>query len=106
MKGVNAISFNRERTRLFFSLVFWRRALRADLTGKAPRLVVDKVGGLNAFQVGDDGMIYGPLMFKGQIANRSDTGAVTTVASGHVEPGALSSTARATRTCSTTRTSV
>ena len=92
MKGVNAISFNRERTRLFFSLVFYGDALyELDLAGaKPPRLVVDKVGGLNAFQVGDDGMVYGPLMFKGQIAKIDpDTGAVTTVASDMTSPGAL-----------------
>jgi sugar lactone lactonase YvrE len=92
MKGVNAISFNRDRTRLFFSLVFYGDALyELDLTGaKAPRLVADNIGGLNAFQVGDDGKVYGPLMFKGQIAKIDpDTGAVTTIASDLTSPGAL-----------------
>jgi sugar lactone lactonase YvrE len=92
MKGVNAISFNRDRTRLFFSLVFYGDALyELDLAGaKPPRLVADNVGGLNAFQVGDDGMVYGPLMFKAQIAKIDpDTGAVTTVSSDMVGPGAL-----------------
>lgn len=92
MKGVNAISFNRERTRLFFSLVFYGDALyELDLAGaKVPRLVAQNIGGLNAFQVGDDGMIYGPLMFKGQVAKIDpDSGAVTTVASDLTSPGAL-----------------
>jgi sugar lactone lactonase YvrE len=92
MKGVNAISFNPNRTRLFFSLVFYGDALyELDLTGaKALRLVAENIGGLNAFQVAADGMVYGPLMFKGQVAKIDpDTGAVTTVASDLTSPGAL-----------------
>jgi outer membrane protein assembly factor BamB len=39
-----------------------------DVTGKAPpRLIKKDLGGLNGFEVGPDGMIYGPLWFKGQV---------------------------------------
>ena len=91
-KGVNAISFSPDRKRLFFSLVFYGDALyELYLNGsKPPRLIVDNVGGLNAFQVGDDGMIYGPLMFGGRVVRIDpDTAEVTTISSDFTGPGAL-----------------
>lgn len=91
-RGLNAISFTRDGKRLFVTLVFYGDALyEIDLTGvKPPRLVVDKPGGLNAFEIGDDGMIYGPLVFGHRIVKvNPDTGAMTTVTDEVKEPGAL-----------------
>ena len=32
-----------------------------------PRLIAEDLGGFNGFEVGPDGMLYGPLWFKGQV---------------------------------------
>jgi hypothetical protein len=32
-----------------------------------PRLIARDLGGLNGFEVGPDGMIYGPLWFKNSV---------------------------------------
>ncbi len=91
-KGVNAISFSPDGKRLFVSLVFFGDALyEVDVTGeKPPRLIVEKLGGLNAFQVGNDGMIYGPLVFgKSVVKVNPDTGNITTVSGDFGSPGAL-----------------
>jgi sugar lactone lactonase YvrE len=91
-RGLNAVSFTRDGKRLFVTLVFYGDALyEIDLTGaKPPRLVVDKPGGLNAFEIGDDGMIYGPLVFGHRIVKiNPDTGVMTTVTDEVKDPGAL-----------------
>jgi sugar lactone lactonase YvrE len=91
-RGLNAVSFSRDGKRLFVTLVFYGDALyEIDLTGaKPPRLVIDKPGGLNAFELGDDGMIYGPLVFGKRIVKIDpDTGAMTTVSDELEDPGAL-----------------
>jgi sugar lactone lactonase YvrE len=91
-KGVNAISFSPDRKRLFFTLVFYGDALyELDQTGATPpRLIAENMGGLNAFQVGDDGMIYGPLMFTTRVVRIDpDTGSITTVSEDFESPGAL-----------------
>ena len=92
MKGVNAISFSPDRQRLFFSLVFYGDALyELDLAETAPpRLIAEDLGGLNAFQVGNDGMIYGPLVFGGRVVRIDpDTGETTTVSDDFESPGAV-----------------
>ena len=91
-RGLNAISFTRDGKRLFVTLVFYGDALyEIDLAGvKPPRLVVDKPGGLNGFQIGDDGMIYGPLVFGKRVVKiNPDTGEMTTVSDEFEDPGAL-----------------
>lgn len=91
-RGMNAVSFSPDGKRLFATLVFYGDALyEVDVTGeKAPRLIVDKPGGLNAFQVGNDGMIYGPLVFGKRIVKvNPDTGEMTTVSTEVENPGAL-----------------
>jgi sugar lactone lactonase YvrE len=91
-KGVNAIAFNPERTRLFFTLVFYGDALyELDQGGAAaPRLIADGLGGLNSFQVGDDGLIYGPLVFGARVVKIDpDSGEIATVSTDMVSPGAL-----------------
>jgi sugar lactone lactonase YvrE len=91
-RGVNAIAFSPDRKRLFLSLVFYGDALyELDQTGpNEPRLIAENLGGLNAFQVWTDGMIYGPLVFGGRVVKvNPDTGEVTTVSTDFKSPGAL-----------------
>jgi sugar lactone lactonase YvrE len=81
-KGVNAVSFSPDGERLFVTLVFYNDALyELDVTGvEPPRLVVEGLGGLNAFEIGDDGMIYGPLVLQGQVVRVDpDSGEVSVV---------------------------
>jgi sugar lactone lactonase YvrE len=91
-KGVNAVSFSPDGERLFVTLVFYGDALyELDLSGDTqPRLIVEDIGGLNAFGVGEDGMIYGPLVFGGRVVKIDpDSGEVTTVSDDFEGPGAL-----------------
>ncbi|HJV82892.1 SMP-30/gluconolactonase/LRE family protein [Noviherbaspirillum sp.] len=61
-----------------------------DIGGqKPPRLIRKELGGLNGFEVGKDGWIYGPLWFKGQIVKiNPDSGEVKMLASGMKTPAA------------------
>ena len=91
-KGVNAVSFSPDGERLFVTLVFYGDALyELDLDGaEAPRLVAEGLGGLNAFEVADDGMIYGPLVFAGQVVRVDpDSGAVEVITDAVDDVGAL-----------------
>jgi len=91
-KGANAVSFSPDGRRLFVTLVFYADALyELDLAGTAsPRLILEDLGGLNAFEVADDGMIYGPLVFGGRIVRIDpDAGTMTTVTDAVQSPGAL-----------------
>ena len=66
--GVNPIIFSKEG-RLFVALAFLGDAfyeLDPNLTAP-PRLLAEKLGGLNSFQFGPDGMLYAPVMDKGQV---------------------------------------
>ncbi|HEX7081277.1 MAG TPA: PQQ-binding-like beta-propeller repeat protein [Gammaproteobacteria bacterium] len=91
-KGVNAVGFSPDGERLFVTLVFYDDALyELDLEGDAaPRLILDDIGGLNAFEVGADGMIYGPLYFEGRVVRIDpDGGAMTTISDAFDTPSAL-----------------
>jgi sugar lactone lactonase YvrE len=91
-KGVNAVSFGPDGRRLFLTLVFYGDALyEVDLyDGAPPRLIAEGIGGLNAFEVAADGMIYGPLVFGARVVRIDpDTGAVATVSEDFTSPGAL-----------------
>jgi sugar lactone lactonase YvrE len=91
-RGVNAVSFTPDGKRLFVSLVFYGDALyEVDPAGvKPPRRIAEQLGGLNGFDIGRDGQIYGPLWFKGQVVRvNPGSGAVTTVADGFTTPAAL-----------------
>jgi len=91
-KGVNGVSFSRDGKRLFVSLVFYGDALfEVDRTGaKPPRKILENIGGLNGFQVDDDGMIYGPLWFKGKIVKiNPDTAQMTVISDGFKTPAAV-----------------
>lgn len=66
LPGVNAVAFDQKTGKLYVSQVFAGDALwELDVTGAhPPRLIAKDLGGLDGFQVGADGMIYGPLWFK------------------------------------------
>src|SRR5229473_2524872 len=57
---------------------------------KAPRMIMEKMGGLNGFEFGPDDMLYGPLWFKGQVAKVDvDKAELTVVADGFKIPAAV-----------------
>jgi sugar lactone lactonase YvrE len=101
MSGPNSIAFGKDG-RLFVSEVFLGDALyeidlknvdkpdfkpfpRADL-----RRIAEKMGGLNGFEIHrDDGFLYGPLWFKGEVVKINlETGAIDVIASGFKIPAA------------------
>jgi sugar lactone lactonase YvrE len=101
MAGPNSIAFGKDG-RLFVSEVFLGDALyeidlknvdkpdfkpfpRAEL-----RRIAEKMGGLNGFEIHkDDGFLYGPLWFKGQIVKINlETGAIEVIAEGFKTPAA------------------
>ena len=69
LPGINSVDFNKKTGQLYASQVFAGDTLwEIDRTGqKAPRLIKKDMGGFNGFEVGPDGMLYGPLWFKGQV---------------------------------------
>lgn len=69
LPGINSLDFNDETGALYASQVFLGDALwEIDRAGaEPPRLIGKDLGGFNGFEVGDDGWLYGPLWFKGQI---------------------------------------
>ena len=90
LPGSNSLAFTKEG-RLYFTQVFLGDALyEADPAGVAPvRLIRKDLGGFNGFEVGPDGMLYGPLWFKNAIVKIDPaTGADTIVADGFQIPAA------------------
>ena len=90
LPGINSLAFNQEG-RLFATQVFLGDALyEIDLSGqKNTRLVAEKLGGLNGFDFGPDGYLYGPLWFKKVIGKVDvNTGQVEVVAEGFTVPAA------------------
>lgn len=91
LPGLNSVDFDRRNGKLYASQVFLGDALyEIDRAGKLPpRLIAKDLGGFNGFEVGPDGMLYGPLWFKGQVVriNPAD-GAVTVIADGFKIPAA------------------
>ena len=69
LAGINSLAFDRQTGTLYASQVFYGDALwEIDVAGRAaPRLIARDMGGFNGFEVGPDGMLYGPLWFKGQL---------------------------------------
>jgi len=70
LPGINSLDFDRRNGKLYASQVFMGDALwEIDVAGvNPPRLIRKDMGGFNGFEVGPDGMLYGPLWFKGQVA--------------------------------------
>lgn len=92
LPGANSLALTRDGTRLFVGQVFFGEGLwELDLNGvKAPRLVLAKTGGLNAFEFGPDGMIYGPSWFNGTVLRIDpESGEHTVIAKGFEKPGAV-----------------
>jgi sugar lactone lactonase YvrE len=101
MSGPNSIAFGKDG-RLFVSEVFLGDALyeidlkNVDKPEFKPfprselRRIAEKLGGLNGFEIHkDDGFLYGPLWFKGQIVKINlETGAIEVIAEGFKTPAA------------------
>ncbi len=101
MSGPNSLAFGKDG-RLFVSEVFLGDALyeidikNVDKPDFKPlarnelRRIAEKLGGLNGFEVHkDDGFLYGPLWFKGEIVKVNlETGATEVIASGFKTPAA------------------
>ncbi len=89
--GLNSINFGADG-RLFFTTLFRGDALyEGDPTGqRPPRLIADNLGGLNGFEVDDDGKIIGPLFMGNAIVSVDvDSGQVTTLAVDIQTPAAV-----------------
>jgi sugar lactone lactonase YvrE len=101
MSGPNSLAFGKDN-RLFVSEVFLGDALyeidikNADKPDFKPasrnelRRIAEKMGGLNGFEIHkDDGFLYGPLWFKGEIVKINlETGAIEVIADGFKIPAA------------------
>jgi sugar lactone lactonase YvrE len=82
LAGLNSLDFDRRNGKLYASQVFFGDALwEIDVAGtKPPRLIAKDLGGLNGFEVGPDGMIYGPLWFKNSVVKVDPaSGAITVI---------------------------
>lgn len=91
LPGLNSLDFDRRNGKLYASQVFLGDALwEIDPAGqKPPRLIKKDMGGFNGFEVGPDGMLYGPLWFKGQVVKIDPAnGALTVIAEGFKIPAA------------------
>lgn len=90
LPGLNSLAWTADG-RLFATQVFLGDALfELDPTGSTPpRKIMEGMGGLNGFDFGPDGKLYGPLWFKKQIARVDvDAGTLEIVAQGFRTPAA------------------
>jgi sugar lactone lactonase YvrE len=91
LPGINSLAFDMKSGRLYASQVFLGDAMwEIDVAGaKPPRLIAKDMGGFNGFEVGPDGLLYGPLWFKGSVARMDPaTGAITVINSEFKTPAA------------------
>ena len=91
LPGINSLDFDRRNGKLYASQVFLGDALwEIDVTGaKPPRPIAKGIGGFNGFEVGPDGMLYGPLWFKHQVVKIDPAnGAITVISSDFKTPAA------------------
>ena len=91
LPGLNSLDFDRRNGKLYASQVFLGDALwEIDVAGAQPaRLIAKDMGGFNGFEVGPDGMLYGPLWFKGQVVKINPAnGAITVINSEFKIPAA------------------
>ncbi len=91
LASVNSIAYRVSDGRLFVAQVFGGDGLwELDVKGeKPPRSIIKDMGGLNGFDIGPDGMIYGPLWFKKQVVKiNPDTGDLNVIAEGFHTPAA------------------
>jgi sugar lactone lactonase YvrE len=91
LPGINSLAYRKDG-RLYATTVFLGDALyEIDVEGvKPPRMIMEKMGGLNGFEFGANDMLYGPLWFKGQVAKVDvDKPELTVVADGFKIPAAV-----------------
>ncbi len=91
LPGINSLAFDQKDGKLYASQVFLGDAMHEiDVAGvKPPRLIAKDIGGFNGFEVGSDGMLYGPIWFKGQVAKMNPAdGAITVINSEFKIPAA------------------
>src|SRR6185503_12204912 len=90
LPGANSLAFTKDG-KLYMTQVFLGDALyEVDWKGTGgAKLIKKDLGGLNGFEFGPDGMIYGPIWFRGLIARVDPkTGAATDYATGFKIPAA------------------
>ncbi len=91
LPGINSLAYRKDG-RLYATTVFLGDTLyEIDVEGvKPPRMIMEKMGGLNGFEFGPDDMLYGPLWFKGQVAKVDvDKPELTVIADGFKTPAAV-----------------
>ena len=91
LPGLNSLDFDRRNGKLYATQVFLGDALyELDPSGaKPPRLIAKDLGGLNGFEVGPDGMIYGPLWFKRSVVRVDPAdGSVSVISASFETPAA------------------
>jgi sugar lactone lactonase YvrE len=91
LAGINSLAFDPKNGKLYASQVFLGDAMHEiDVAGvNPPRLIAKGMGGFNGFEVGPDGMLYGPLWFKGQVVKMNPAdGAITVINSEFKTPAA------------------
>ena len=89
--GVNSINYGADG-RLFYTLIFRADALYEGFpnSNREPRLVAEGMGGLNGFEVTNDGKIIGPLFFGNAIvAVDIQSGEIETITDGIQTPAAV-----------------
>ena len=81
LAGINSLAFDPKSGKLYASQVFLGDAMwEIDVADvNPPRLIAKDMGGFNGFEVGPDGMIYGPLWFKGQVVKMNPANGTITV---------------------------
>ena len=91
LASINSINVRKSDGRLFAGQVFGGDGVwELDPKGvRPPRNIVKSPGGFNGFDIGADGMLYGPLWFKRQVVRiHPDTGEIKVIADGFVTPAA------------------
>jgi sugar lactone lactonase YvrE len=91
LPSVNSINVRKSDGRLFVGQVFGGDGVwEIDPAGvKPPRNIIKDPGGFNGFDIGSDGMLYGPLWFKRQVVRiNPDTGELKVIAEGFGTPAA------------------
>lgn len=91
LASINSINVRKSDGRLFAGQVFGGDGVwELDPSGaKPPRSIVKDPGGFNGFDIGADGMLYGPLWFKRQVVRiHPDTGEIKVIAEGFGTPAA------------------
>ena len=92
LPGINSLAFDMKTGRLYASQVFMGDAMwEIDVAGvKPPRPIAKDMGGFNGFEVGPDGMLYGPLWFKGSVVKMDPaSGAITVINNQFKTPAAV-----------------